>query len=123
MDPSRNVLGSPLEVCSLEPRTGFYRTGCCDTDSEDAGRHVVCTEVTEEFLRFSRSRGNDLSAAAPALGFPGLEPGDRWCVCAARWKEALDAGCAPPIVLAATHEAALEVVTLDELSTHALDLA
>ena len=79
--------------------------------------------MTEEFLRFSRSRGNDLSAAAPALGFPGLEPGDRWCVCAARWKEALDAGCAPPIVLAATHEAALEVVTLDELSTHALDLA
>lgn len=123
MDPSRNVLGSPLELCSLEPRTGFYRTGCCDTGSEDAGRHVVCTEVTEEFLRFSRAQGNDLTTPVPALGFPGLEPGDRWCVCAARWKEALDAGCAPPIVLAATHEAALEVVTLDELSTHALDLA
>lgn len=123
MDPSRNVLGGRLELCSRDPLTGFYRNGCCDTGAEDAGRHVVCTQMTEEFLRFSLSRGNDLVTPHPELGFPGLEPGDRWCVCAARWKEALAAGCAPPVVLAATHEAALEIVTLDELSTHALDLA
>ena len=117
-----NVLGGPLASCCTSPRTGFYRTGRCDTGAGDVGVHVVCARVTAEFLAFSRSRGNDLSSPAPALGFPGLKPGDRWCLCAARWKEALEAGVAPPVVLAATHELALRVVTLDELRDHALEV-
>jgi uncharacterized protein (DUF2237 family) len=118
----RNVLGEPLAPCSAAPLTGFYRTGCCDTGPEDRGLHVVCAQVTAEFLEFSRSRGNDLISAVPAFRFPGLKPGDRWCLCAARWQEALRAGVAPPVVLAATHERALEVVRLDDLKRHAIDL-
>jgi uncharacterized protein len=115
----RNLLGQPLEPCSMQPRTGFFRTGCCETDDNDVGRHVVCAELTAEFLAFSKRRGNDLSTPRP--GFPGLQPGDHWCLCAARWKEALDAGVAPPVVLAATHELATEVVDRDALLAHAAD--
>lgn len=119
---SRNVLGGRLEICSLNPRTGFYRNGCCDTGREDAGAHVVCTSVTREFLEFSRSRGNDLSTPVPEFGFSGLRPGDRWCLCASRWKEALEAGVAPRVVLRATHEAALDVIAIEELIAHAIDV-
>lgn len=118
----RNVLGEPLQVCCLRPRTGFFRTGSCETGPEDRGLHVVCAEVSEDFLAFSKARGNDLSTPMPAYGFPGLVPGDRWCLCAARWQEALDAGVAPRVVLQATHEAALDVIELDDLKRHALDL-
>jgi uncharacterized protein len=99
---ARNVLGEPLESCSIAPRAGFYRTGCCDTDPEDVGLHVICARVTAEFLEFSRRRGNDLTTPVPASRFPGLKPGHRWCLCAARWQEALLAGMAPPVVLTAT---------------------
>jgi uncharacterized protein (DUF2237 family) len=119
MFESRNVLGGVLEPCSLEPRTGFYRNGRCDTGPRDAGVHAICVQVTSEFLDFTRSRGNDLSTPVPELGFPGLKPGDRWCVCAARWKEALQAGVAPPAILEATHSAALDIVSIDELRRHA----
>lgn len=115
----RNLLGQPLEPCSTEPMTGFFRTGCCETEDNDAGRHVVCAQMTAEFLAFSARSGNDLSTPRP--GFVGLRPGDRWCVCAARWKEAFDAGVAPPVVLAATHESATEVVARDALLSHAAD--
>jgi uncharacterized protein (DUF2237 family) len=117
-----NVLGGPLHPCSAEPRTGFYRDGCCNTGPEDLGLHVVCTQVTAEFLAFSAARGNDLSTPMPEFGFPGLKPGDRWCVCAGRWREALEAGVAPPVVLSATHEETLAVVALDDLKRHAIDL-
>jgi len=117
-----NVLGGRLEPCSVEPRTGFYRDGCCNTGPEDIGLHVVCASMTAKFLAFSRAHGNDLSTPEPDLGFPGLKPGDRWCLCAGRWREALDAGLAPPVVLSATHEEALAVVSLDDLKRHALDL-
>ena len=119
----RNVLGGPLEDCSRRPLTGFYRDGCCNTGYEDTGIHVICAQMTEEFLDYSRAQGNDLAAAAPEFGFPGLRPGDRWCLCAGRWREALDAGVAPPVVLAATHEEALAVVPLAALKRHAIDLA
>ena len=118
---ARNVLGGPLDRCSIDPMTGFFRTGCCETSPEDLGRHVVCAQVTEEFLAFSKSRGNDLST--PAFGFPGLQPGDRWCLCAARWKEAYDAGLAPPVHLAATHESALEIIPLETLVEFGLDVS
>lgn len=118
----RNVLGEPLELCSLTPRTGFTRSGACETGTEDVGSHTVCTQVTNEFLAFSRARGNDLSTPVPQFGFPGLKAGDRWCLCAARWKEAYDAGQAPRVVLTATHERALEVIPLEALKAHALDL-
>ena len=118
----RNVLGGPLQGCSRRPLTGFYRDGCCNTGAEDAGLHVVCCEMTAEFLAFSKAHGNDLSTALPRLGFPGLKPGDRWCLCAGRWQEALDAGKAPRVLLAGTHEAALGVVALADLKRHALDL-
>ena len=121
-DGARNVLGEPLAPCSEAPLTGFFRTGCCVTGPEDRGLHVVCARVTAEFLEFSRRRGNDLLTPVPAFRFPGLVPGDRWCLCAARWREAFLAGAAPPVVLAATHERALEVVGLEELKRHALDL-
>jgi hypothetical protein len=121
-DQQRNVFGEVLEVCSLKPVTGFYRTGCCETGPEDVGVHTVCIEATREFLAFSKSRGNDLSTPRPELGFAGLEPDDRWCVCAARWQEALDAGVAPRVVLAATHEATLQIVQLADLKRYALDL-
>jgi uncharacterized protein (DUF2237 family) len=118
----RNVLGGPLATCSLKPRTGFFRDGCCNTGPDDFGLHVICAQMTEEFLDFSREQGNDLSTPMPEIGFPGLVAGDRWCVCAARWREALEAGCAPPVVLAATHEETLAVVPLDALRRHALDI-
>lgn len=122
LDPQRaqrNLLGLPLEPCSTEPLTGFFRTGCCETDETDVGRHVVCAQMTAEFLAFSASRGNDLSTPRP--GFAGLRPGDQWCLCASRWKEALDARVAPPVILAATHESAADVVPRDVLVAHALD--
>jgi uncharacterized protein (DUF2237 family) len=116
-----NVLGSPLATCSLQPLTGYFRTGCCETAADDFGSHTVCAEVTADFLAFSKSRGNDLSTPMPAYGFDGLRPGDRWCLCVTRWKEAFDAGVAPRVVLAATHRAALSVVTLEQLMAHAID--
>ena len=119
----RNVYGEPLQTCSERPLTGFFRTGCCHTGPEDLGLHTVCVEVTAEFLEFSKSRGNDLSTPQPDFGFPGLRPGDRWCLCAARWREALEAGSAPRVVLAATHEATLEIVALKDLKRYAIDLA
>ncbi|MGY6644044.1 MAG: DUF2237 family protein [Salinarimonas sp.] len=119
---SRNVFGEPLATCSIAPMTGFYRDGCCETGPEDVGRHVVCAQVTQEFLDYSRARGNDLVTPRPEFGFPGLRPGDRWCLCALRWREALEAGVAPPVALAATHERALDIIDLQELKAHALDL-
>jgi uncharacterized protein len=116
---ARNVLGDELETCSSDPMTGFYRTGCCDTGGEDMGVHTVCAVVTAEFLRFSAEAGNDLSTSRPEFGFPGLQPGDRWCLCASRWAEAHAAGVAPPVVLAATHARTLEWVDLADLRTHA----
>lgn len=118
---AKNVLGESLQSCSDDPITGFYRDGCCHTGPEDLGVHVVCAEMTAEFLAFTKAQGNDLSTPRPALNFPGLDPGDQWCVCAARWQEAMEAGVAPPVVLAATHERALRVVELDDLKAHALD--
>lgn len=118
---AKNVLGGVLRACSTDPETGFYRTGRCETGPDDVGRHVVCAEMTAAFLRFTKAQGNDLSTPRPAFDFPGLEPGDRWCLCAARWQEALEAGVAPPVVLAATNHAALEVVALDALKAHAVD--
>lgn len=118
----RNVLGGTLETCCTSPMTGFYRTGRCETGPQDLGCHAVCAKVTAEFLAFSKAKGNDLSTPAPDSGFPGLRPGDKWCICAARWKEALASGVAPPVVLGATHEAALEIVALADLKRHALDL-
>lgn len=123
MTDDLNVLGGELETCSLRPMTGFYRSGCCETGAEDVGAHVVCAEVTAEFLAFSRGRGNDLSTPRPAMGFAGLKPGDRWCLCADRWQEALAAGVAPRVALRATHARALEHVALDDLKRHALDLS
>lgn len=116
---ARNVLGGPLETCGKDPLTGFYRTGCCETGPDDLGVHVVCAVVTEEFLVFSKAQGNDLST--PRQGFAGLKPGDPWCVCVLRWVEAERNGVAPPIVLAATHEVTLRVVSLETLMSYALD--
>lgn len=118
---SKNVLGEPLQVCCSDPMTGFFRTGSCETGPQDLGRHVVCAQVTDEFLAFTKQQGNDLSTPMPQFSFPGLKAGDRWCLCASRWKEALDAGVAPPIVLASTHEAALRLVPLEVLKEHAID--
>lgn len=123
MVDASNVLGSSLAPCSTAPMTGFYRDGCCRTGAGDFGAHVVCAEMTEEFLSFTKAQGNDLCTPVPAYHFPGLKAGDRWCLCAARWKEALDAGVAPPVVLRATHASALEYVSLAELQGHALDRA
>lgn len=113
-----NILGTPLEVCSLDPLTGFTREGSCSTGEEDLGRHVICTQITEEFLQFSYKQGNDLTTPVPLADFPGLQPGDRWCVCAGRWKEALEHGVAPPVILTATDSSALEVVSLEDLLTY-----
>ena len=121
--PSRNVFGGALESCSTKPMTGFFRNGCCDTGPEDAGSHTVCVVVTDAFLTFSKSRGNDLSTPMPEFGFPGLREGDRWCLCAPRWQEAFEAGEAPRVVLRATHEGALDFCTLADLKRHAIDLA
>jgi uncharacterized protein len=120
-DPDRNVVGGELLECSADPLTGFFRDGCCATGPEDVGSHTVCAIVTEEFLAFSRRAGNDLSTPRLELGFPGLEPGQRWCVCAARWLEAHRAGVAPPVHLAATHERALEVVPIELLTEAAVE--
>ena len=120
--PSRNVLGGRLESCSLEPVTGFFRNGCCDTHASDIGSHTVCVVMTASFLAFSKARGNDLSTPHPEFGFPGLQPGDRWCLCAPRWQEALEAGQAPHVVLQATEETALRYCTLEDLKRHAYDL-
>ena len=117
--PSINVLGGVLKPCSTRPVTGFYRDGCCNTGAEDLGLHTVCVVLTAEFLTFSKSRGNDLSTPMPQYGFPGLNPGDRWCLCASRWKEAYDANAAPQVVLEATHAVTLQVVSLAALQQHA----
>ena len=117
-----NVFGEPIEECSSSPLTGFSRNGCCETGSDDIGSHTVCVRVTQEFLEFSRFRGNDLSTPAPEFGFPGLKPGDRWCLCAARWREALQFNRAPRVLLRSTHEKALEIVALEDLKKLALDL-
>lgn len=122
MNQAQNVLGTDLEICCTAPMTGFYRDGSCRTGGGDMGAHVVCAQMTDEFLRFTQSRGNDLSTPMPAFSFPGLKPGDRWCLCASRWKEALDAGAAPPVILESTHISALEYVSLNELKQHAIAL-
>lgn len=118
---TKNVLGGLMTDCSTNPLTGFYRDGCCHTGPQDTGRHLICAEMTEEFLTFSRSRGNDLSTPRPEYRFPGLKPGDHWCLCALRWKEAMEAGFAPRVDLKATHYKALEYVSLEDLMAHALD--
>ena len=120
-DPAaRNVLGTPLQVCGLDPATGFFRTGCCETGPDDLGRHVVCAVMTQGFLDYTVAQGNDLVTPRPEWGFPGLRPGDRWCLCATRWLEVDEAGVAPPVVLEATHEAALQIVPLDRLSARSV---
>ena len=119
MSEQRNVLGGPLATCGMRPMTGFFRNGCCDTGPDDMGMHTVCAVMTEAFLVYSKLAGNDLSTPRPDLGFPGLLAGDRWCLCVGRWREALAAGVAPPVVLEATHEEALAVVPLDDLERHA----
>lgn len=118
----RNVFGEPIEPCGLDPLTGFFRDGRCNTGAADRGRHVVCAKMTAEFLEFSAQMGNDLVTPRPEAGFPGLSPGDRWCLCAARWLEAFEAGVAPPVFLRATHEAVTEIVPLVDLKSRALDL-
>jgi len=122
--PTRyNVLGQPLALCCSAPVTGFYRDGYCHVGADDVGVHAVCAVVTDAFLQFSRERGNDLSTARPEFGFAGLAEGDRWCLCAARWSEALAAGVAPRVILTATSEAALEIIDIDDLKAHAIDLS
>jgi hypothetical protein len=116
---SKNVFGEPLIECSSDPLTGFYRNGCCDTGPEDRGKHTVCAVMTEEFLQFSKSRGNDLITPIPRFNFPGLEPGDHWCLCVLRWLEAYKEGAAPNVILEATNELALEVVEMEQLLEHA----
>lgn len=118
----RNVLGGPLGECSERPVTGFFRDGCCNTSDDDLGRHTVCAVMNAEFLAFSKAAGNDLSTPRPEYGFPGLQPGDRWCLCAARWREAWEAGAAPRVVLNATNEATLDLVPLEALKAFAVDL-
>lgn len=118
---ARNVLGGELVPCSLDPVTGFFRNGCCETGPHDLGLHTVCAVMTKDFLTYSRLVGNDLSTPMPEYGFAGLKPGDRWCLCAPRWKEALDAGAAPQVVLEATHEETLAIVTLGVLKDHAVE--
>ena len=120
MPTPTNILGGPLRLCCSDPMTGFYRDGYCRTGADDQGLHTVCAEMTAGLLEFSRSRGNDLSTPRPEFAFPGLRPGDRWCLCVQRWAEALEAGCAPPVVLEACHVSALEFVDLDDLLGHAV---
>lgn len=122
-DGERNVFGETIEECGAEPATGFFRDGCCRDSAEDPGRHLVCAEMTEEFLVFSKSRGNDLTTPRPEFGFPGLAPGDRWCLCALRWKEAFEAGAAPPVFLRSTHASALDVIDMADLKKHAVDIS
>ena len=122
MTEDRNVVGGPLEPCGADPITGFYRDGCCNTSPDDVGNHTVCAVVTAEFLAHQQAVGNDLSTPMPRFGFAGLRPGDRWCVCASRWRQAYDDGAPAPVVLAATHERALEAVDLAMLRKHAVDV-
>jgi uncharacterized protein len=117
----KNVLGTELKVCCTDPMTGFYRDGYCRTGAEDAGRHTVCIEATDEFLAFSKAAGNDLSTPMPQYSFPGLVAGDRWCLVAMRWKQALEAGMAPTVILDACHESVLEIVSLEQLREYAID--
>ncbi len=121
--PQKNVFGEPLAVCSDSPRTGFFRDGCCNTGPEDFGSHTICVVMTGEFLEFSKRAGNDLSTPVMEYGFAGLKGGDRWCLCAARWQQAFEAGMAPKVVLSATHESALEIVALKDLKRFAIDLS
>jgi len=121
--PQKNVFGEPLEPCSENPLTGFFRDGCCNTGPQDFGSHTVCVVMTHAFLAFSKVAGNDLSTPVPEYAFPGLKAGDRWCLCAARWQQAFEAGMAPRVVLAATHERALEIVALKDLKRFAIDLS
>ena len=123
MASAKNVLGKPIGTCSEDPMTGFYRDGCCNTGAEDMGLHLVCTVVTDDFLEFSKARGNDLSTPMPRYHFPGLVQGDRWCLCVLRWKEAFEAGMAPKVVLAATHISTLEFVDLEDLQKYAVDVS
>ena len=123
VEPERNVLGEPLQACSSDPLTGFFRNGYCTTGPDDVGRHVVCAEMTAEFLAFSKSRGNDLSTPRPEMAFPGLQPGDRWCLVAERWVEALAAGMAPRVALMSSHQGALKHIDLATLKRFALDLS
>ena len=123
MARGKNVLGEDLKCCCTDPMTGFYRTGYCETGEQDRGVHTVCIEATEDFLEFSKSVGNDLSTPMPQYRFPGIKPGDHWCLCARRWQEALEAGVAPPVDLEGTHIASLEFVSMDDLQAHALPSA
>ncbi len=118
MGTAKNVLGTELQTCSTDPMTGFYRDGCCNTGASDMGLHIVCIEATADFLEFSQAAGNDLSTPIEAYGFPGLVPGDRWCLCVQRWKQALEAGMAPKVNLQATHMSSLEFVDLEDLQNH-----
>ncbi|MDJ1171524.1 DUF2237 domain-containing protein [Roseofilum sp. BLCC_M154] len=118
---AKNVFGEPLQTCCTDPMTGYYRTGYCETGPGDFGLHVVCAKVTDEFLEYTRKQGNDLSTPVPIYGFPGLKSGDRWCLCASRWQEALEAGVAPPVVLSATHLNTLAVIPLELLKEYAVD--
>ena len=122
-EQQKNVFGQPLEPCCMNPETGFYRTGFCQTGPQDHGVHTVCVQVTDDFLKYSASVGNDLSTPVADFGFPGLKDGDQWCLCADRYKQALDAGFAPPVILSATHEKTLEYVDLEVLKEYAIDLA
>ena len=122
MIDGKNVLGNDLQLCCSNPMTGYYRDGYCRTGGQDFGVHVVCAQMTAEFLTFTKQQGNDLSTPIPAYDFPGLKPGDRWCLCASRWQEAKEAGVAPPVILDATHIRALEVVSLDELKQYAVSM-
>lgn len=122
-DSARNVFGEAIVPCSEDPLTGFLRDGCCNTNAQDVGNHTICVQVTADFLAYSKAQGNDLSTPRPEFGFEGLKPGDRWCVCAGRWKDAFDAGYAAPIIMQATHERALEAVSFSELKQHAIDLS
>lgn len=120
---ARNVLGEPLQACCHDPVTGFYRDGFCHTGADDPGQHSVCVRVTAEFLDYSRHQGNDLSTPRPEFDFPGLKPGDRWCLCAARWQQAFAAGVAPRVALMGTEESTLDIINLDDLKAHAIDLS
>jgi uncharacterized protein (DUF2237 family) len=123
MQDALNVLGTELEVCGTDPMTGYFRDGCCNTDQHDRGSHTVCVRVTQDFLEYSRNKGNDLMTPVPEFDFPGLRAGDRWCLCASRWNEAFEAGVAPRVMLRATHEASLRIVKLEDLKKHAGDLS
>ena len=117
-----NIFNEPLEVCSFDPVTGYFRSGCCETSEQDTGSHTVCAIMTDEFLKFSKSKGNDLSTPVPAFDFPGLNSGDKWCLCAARWLEAYDAGSAPSIIARATHRRPLEIIPLEVMKEFSLDI-